>query len=246
MLKRRLAPLLLAALSVWLPAYSGKAGGNAPAPLPAGTIAYIRHNTVWLAPAGSGAERQMPRSSGAALVSLSPVGGTLLYFVALPGRKGDSTFLRGYVSRAPYTQSEPLPAPLDFLVAEHCFGTIDFCEPRIVWTPDGSAAFIHAAKLGKRIPKEDYDGLVWQGKFHQSVEVHGAYQPATRAFRSDPFPTDSASRDGRVTAWATNREIRVREGDKRPVTLFSVRKPQPLFDALRRAASGESEDSERR
>jgi WD40-like Beta Propeller Repeat len=72
--------------------------------------------------------------------------------------------------------------------------------------------------------------------FWSAGDRHGTYEPASDRVRRVRSGADSASRDGRVLAFATDREIKVRwpaSGKER--TLFSIGRPQPLFAALRRA-----------
>ena len=68
------------------------------------------------------------------------------------------------------------------------------------------------------------------------TQLLGAYTPATRNFRRLSQLPDSVSSDGKLIAWAGERDIRVRgvNGGREKV-VFSVKNPAPLFAAIKAA-----------
>jgi dipeptidyl aminopeptidase/acylaminoacyl peptidase len=90
----------------------------------------------------------------------------------LPRGKDGSS--RGYISRKPYARSQPLPAPLDRVTS-----------PQVVWTPEGGTAFVTAAIEGPDEQRETYSYSLTGGRV-----------------RTESSIVDSASRDGKVTAYA--------------------------------------------
>ena len=174
-----------------------------------GQLAYVRGDAAYVEPAGGGTVRQVPGSKGVVTVSLSPRGDILVFFVAT-GKPLDAAFgapARGMVSRAPFRRAEPLPAPWGraFL-------------PDLFWSPDGSRAYLWATN----------------GPAKQREYLRAIYDPATGKLQTNPFPVETASRDGRVTAWFDRDEVLLHTTERKaPVTLFSTSEPGPLREALR-------------
>lgn len=116
---------------------------------------------------------------------------------------------RGFVSRPPYTRVEALPAPLNRTT-----------YPGLIWSPDGGTAFV----------------TTFTGSEGETRGRTYSYTPATGRVRSEPFPVDTASRNGRVTAWAPDQAIALHEaGQKEATTVFTRAEPKPVLAALRSA-----------
>ncbi len=82
--------------------------------------------------------------------------------------------------------------------------------------------------------------VVWSGNgktvFLTGEKDHAAFEPTTGRLQRLRFPVHSASQDGRVVAFVTEKEIKVGwPGTGQERTLFSVGRPQPLFAALKNA-----------
>jgi hypothetical protein len=185
----------------------------APAPL-AGHIAYVQNRAAYVAPAAGGAPVRLPSSGGAYSVSLSPTDGTAVYFTS--GVPDASTGARGYVSRPPYTEAKPLPAPFDR-------GRV----ASVVWSGDGRVAYLSSQ-----------DGSGAQAVFEPATGRLRRLADAT--FGSEGV--GGVSRDGRTAVYVTGKNalaVRRLEANRTVTaterTLFSPASPRPLFAALAKA-----------
>ncbi|MGV3722062.1 MAG: TolB family protein [Actinomycetota bacterium] len=176
-----------------------------------GRIAYLRGGVVCIAPAAGGPELRAPGSKGAAFAALSPKGDTLLFFVPT-GKSSREEYgrpMRGMVIRAPFQRAEPLPAPWDraFL-------------PGVSWSPDGNLAYLRGCN----------------GSANPRGELQAIFHAATGKLQASRFPVETASLDGRVTAWSTGNDVMVHSAERKsPVSVYDVEQHGPILEALRHA-----------
>src|ERR1035438_7684268 len=77
-----------------------------------GRLAYLQAGKAWIH-ALHNRSVELPKSTGAISVSISPTDGAVLYFVTKPGTKPEDGQVLGYASHSPYEVAAPLPEPFD-------------------------------------------------------------------------------------------------------------------------------------
>ncbi len=97
-----------------------------------------------------------------------------------------------------------------------------------------------ARALPASLAKFEFSNVQWSADASKvllaSWEKNYLWQPASNSLRPLPGGDGVISRDAKMLAYATEKELRLRDlatGNER--VLFSISKPQPLFDALKRA-----------
>ena len=165
------------------------------APL-SGRLAYVQNGAAYVMTLPNGKPQMLPNSRGVRLVSLAPVGGTVLYFVT---QKGDTE--RVFVARPPYRSAQALPAPLDKFDR--------FAQRGLQWSGDAQTALFVASDKS----------YLWRPSSGKIEGAPGAFQAVlARDGKAMAYATE---KELKVRALTTQRE-KVLFSSTRPEPMFAA------------------------
>lgn len=194
-------------MKIWLPVLVLGLSSRAMAAPLSGRLAFLARGVAQVQTLG-GTTRTLPQSRGAQVVSLGP-NGTAIYYVEPRGGLDKAPVAQRYLRGFLSRAPYRTARALPRLPREE-----GAAAPQISWTGDGKIALLAG---------------------YESSTLLTISSLATRTIKAY---SAGISRDGSVLSYATETEVRVRFlKTGREKTLFSIRRPQPLFEALKRAKS---------
>lgn len=192
-------------MKIWLPMLVLGLTSRAIAAPLSGHLAFLARGTARVQTL-SGTVRTLPHSRGAQVVSLGP-NGTAIYYIAPPGGMDKVPEAQKYLRGFLSRPPYRTARALPRLPRDAATA-----PPSIDWTGDGKTALLSGYESATLL-------TVASGAM-RTVQTFGA----------------GLSHDGSVLSYTTETELRVRFlPSGREKTLFSIKRPQALFDALHRA-----------